>query len=108
MRKFISEIREPRRGLWCEVAFTKVVKMRTRIGNCLLLVSVLIAGGWVVFAAERLGARMEEWERVFVVAGLIVLVGLALATFLLARRKARWSDLKVSLTALCLGLSVAC
>ena len=82
--------------------------MRRRLGNFLVLASVLIAGGWIWFAVERLGAGLEEWERVYVVAGLIVLVGLALATFLLARRKARWSDLKVSLTALCLGLSVAC
>ena len=31
---------------------------------------------------ERLGARLEEWERVYVVAGFIVLVGLALRYFL--------------------------
>jgi hypothetical protein len=40
--------------------------------------SVLIAGGWIWFAVERLGAGLEKWERVYVVAGLIVLVGLAL------------------------------
>jgi len=56
--------------------------MRRRLGNFLLLVSVLIAGGWIVFGVERLGVRMEEWERVYVVAGLIVLVGLALRYFL--------------------------
>jgi len=33
-------------------------------------------------AVERLGAGLEEWERVFVVAGFIVLVGLALRYFL--------------------------
>jgi len=47
-----------------------------------LLASVLIAGGWIWFAVERLGARLEEWERVYVVAGFIVLVGLALRYFL--------------------------
>jgi len=46
------------------------------------LASVLIAGGWIWFAVERLGARLEEWERVYVVAGFIVLVGLALRYFL--------------------------
>ena len=56
--------------------------MRRRLGNVLLLASVLIAGGWIWFAVEWLGARFEEWERVFVVAGLIVLVGLALRYFL--------------------------
>jgi hypothetical protein len=71
-----------RRGLWRNVAFTKVAKMRRRLGNFLLLVSVLIAGGWIWFAVERLGARLEEWERVYVVAGFIVLVGLALRYFL--------------------------
>ena len=35
-----------------------------------------------MFAVEWLGARLEEWERVFVVAGFIVLVGLALRYFL--------------------------
>ena len=78
--------------MWRNVAFTKVAKMRRWLGNFLLLVSVLIAGGWIWFAVERLGARLEEWERVYVVAGFIVLVGLA--TFLLAMRKTRWSDLK--------------
>ena len=56
--------------------------MRRQLDNCLLLVSVLIAGGWIWFAVEKLGAALEEWERVFVVAGLIVLVGLALRYFL--------------------------
>ena len=56
--------------------------MRRWLGNVLLLVSVLIAGGWIWFAVERLGARLEEWERVYVVAGFIVLVGLALRYFL--------------------------
>jgi len=68
--------------LWRNVAFTKVAKMRRRLGNFLLLVSVPIAGGWIWFAVERLGAGLEEWERVFVVAGFIVLVGLALRYFL--------------------------
>jgi hypothetical protein len=68
--------------LWRKVAFTKVAKMRRRLGNFLLLVSVLIAGGWIWFAVERLGAGLDEWERVFVVAGVIVLVGLALRYFL--------------------------
>ena len=68
--------------MWRNVAFTKVAKMRRRLGNFLLLVSVLIAGGWIWFAVERLGARLEEWERVYVVAGFIVLVGLALRYFL--------------------------
>jgi hypothetical protein len=35
-----------------------------RLGNVLLLASVLIAGGWIVFAVEWLGAGLEEWERV--------------------------------------------
>ena len=35
-----------------------------------------------MFAVEWLGAGLEEWERVFVVAGFIVLVGLALRYFL--------------------------
>jgi hypothetical protein len=56
--------------------------MRRRLGNVVLLASVLIAGGWIWFAVERLGAGLEEWERVFVVAGFIVLVGLALHYFL--------------------------
>jgi hypothetical protein len=56
--------------------------MRRRLGNFLLLASVLIAGGWIWFAVEKLGAGLEEWERVYVVAGLIVLVGLALHYFL--------------------------
>ena len=56
--------------------------MRRRLGNFLLLASVLIAGGWIWFAVERLGAGLDEWERVFVVAGFIVLVGLALHYFL--------------------------
>ena len=56
--------------------------MRRRIGNFLLFVSVLIAGGWIWFAVERLGAGLDEWERVYVVAGFIVLVGLALRYFL--------------------------
>jgi hypothetical protein len=56
--------------------------MRRRLGNLLLLASVLIAGGWIWFAVERLGAGLEEWVRVFVVAGVIVLVGLALRYFL--------------------------
>jgi hypothetical protein len=56
--------------------------MRRRLGNFLLFVSVLIAGGWIWFAVERLGAGLKEWERVFVVAGFIVLVGLALRYFL--------------------------
>ena len=68
--------------MWRNVAFTKVAKMRRRLGNFLLLVSVPIAGGWIWFAVERLGAGLEEWERVFVVAGFIVLVGLALRYFL--------------------------
>jgi len=68
--------------LWRNVAFTKVAKMRRWLSNFLLLVSVLIAGGWIWFAVERLGARLEEWERVYVVAGFIVLVGLALRYFL--------------------------
>jgi len=68
--------------LWRNVALTKVAKMRRWLGNFLLLVSVLIAGGWIWFAVERLGAGLEEWERVYVVAGLIVLVGLALRYFL--------------------------
>jgi hypothetical protein len=76
--------------------------MRRRLGNFLLLASVLIAGGWIWFAVEWLGAGLEEWERVFVVAGFIVLVGLC-ATFLLATRKTRLSDLKVLLAALCLA-----
>ena len=46
------------------------------------MASVLIAGGWIWFAVERLGAGLDEWERVFVVAGVIVLVGLALHYFL--------------------------
>ena len=56
--------------------------MRRRIGNFLLFVSVLIAGGWIWFAVERLGAGLDEWERVYVVAGFILLVGLALRYFL--------------------------
>jgi hypothetical protein len=56
--------------------------MRRGLGNFLLLASVLIAGGWIWFAVERLGAGLDEWERVFVVAGFIVLVGLALRYFL--------------------------
>ena len=56
--------------------------MRRRLGNFLLLANVLIAGGWIVFAVEWLGAGVEEWERVFVVAGFIVFVGLALRYFL--------------------------
>ena len=56
--------------------------MRRRLGNFLLLASVLIAGGWIWFAVEKLGARLEEWERVYVVPGFIVLVGLALRYFL--------------------------
>ena len=56
--------------------------MRRWLGNFLLLASVLIAGGWIWFAVERLGAGLEEWERVFIVAGFIVLVGLALRYFL--------------------------
>ena len=55
--------------------------MRRRLGNFPLLASVLIAGGWIWSAVERLGARLEEWERVYVVAGFIVLVGLALRDF---------------------------
>jgi sterol desaturase/sphingolipid hydroxylase (fatty acid hydroxylase superfamily) len=78
----VGNSREPRRALWRNVAFTKVAKMRRWLGNFLLLVSVLIAGGWIWFAVERLGARLEEWERVYVVAGFIVLVGLALRYFL--------------------------
>jgi len=35
-----------------------------------------------VFAVEWLGAGLDEWERVYVVAGVIVLVGLALHYFL--------------------------
>jgi len=35
-----------------------------------------------VFAVEWPGVELEEWERIFVVAGLIVLVGLALRYFL--------------------------
>ena len=35
-----------------------------------------------MFAVERLGAGLDEWERVYVVAGVIVLVGLALRYFL--------------------------
>ena len=46
------------------------------------MASVLIAGGWIWSAVERLGARLEEWERVYVVPGFIVLVGLALRYFL--------------------------
>ena len=56
--------------------------MRMRLGNFLLVASVLLAIGWIVLAVEWLGAGLEEWERVFVVAGLIVLVGLALRYFL--------------------------
>jgi len=56
--------------------------MRRGLGNFLLLASVLIAGGWIWFAVERLGAGLDEWERVFVVAGFIVLVGLVLRYFL--------------------------
>ena len=56
--------------------------MRRRLGNFLLLASVLIASGWIWFAVERLGAGLEAWERVFVVAGFIVLVGLVLRYFL--------------------------
>jgi hypothetical protein len=56
--------------------------MRRRLGNFPLLASVLIAGGWIWSAVERLGARLEEWERVYVVPGFIVLVGLALRYFL--------------------------
>jgi len=48
----------------------------------LLFVSVLIAGGWIWFAVERLRAGLDEWERVYVVAGFILLVGLALRYFL--------------------------
>ena len=55
--------------------------MRRRLGNFPLLASVLIAGGWIWSAVERLGARLEEWERVYVVASFIVLVGLALRYF---------------------------
>ena len=73
---------DPRRGLWRKVAFTKVAKMRRRLGNVLLLASVLIAGGWIWFAVEWLGAGLDEWERVYVVAGVIVLGGLALHYFL--------------------------
>jgi len=56
--------------------------MRRWLGNFLLLASVLIAGGWIWFAVERLGAGLEEWERIFIVPGFIVLVGLALRYFL--------------------------
>jgi hypothetical protein len=49
-----------------------------RLGNFLLLASVLIAGGWIVFAVEWLGAGLEDWAQVYVVAGVIVLIGLAL------------------------------
>ena len=77
-----GKFRDPRRGLYRKVAFTKVAKMRRRLGNVLLSASVLIACGWIVFAVECLGVELEEWERVFVVAGLIVLVGLALRYFL--------------------------
>jgi hypothetical protein len=49
-----------------------------RLGNFLLLASVLIAIGWIVLAVEWLGAGLEDWQRVFVVAGVIVLIGLAL------------------------------
>ena len=56
--------------------------MRRRLGNFLLLVSVLIAGGWIVFAVEWLGVGLEEWAQVYVVAGVIVLIGLALRYFL--------------------------
>jgi len=77
-----GKFRDPRRGLYRKVAFTKVAKMRSELGNVLLSASVLIACGWIVFAVEWLGVELEEWERVFVVAGLIVLVGLALRYFL--------------------------
>ena len=53
-----------------------------RLGNVLLLASVLIAGGWIVFAVEWLGVGLEEWAQVYVVAGVIVLIGLALRYFL--------------------------
>jgi hypothetical protein len=56
--------------------------MRRRLGNVLLFASVLIACGWIVFAVEWLGVELEEWERVYVVAGIIVLVGLALRYFI--------------------------
>jgi hypothetical protein len=53
-----------------------------RLGNVLLWASILIAGGWIVFAVEWLGAGLEDWAQVYVVAGVIVLVGLALRYFL--------------------------
>ena len=56
--------------------------MRMRLGNFLLLASVLIAGSWIVFAVEWLGAGLEQWAQVYVVAGVIVLIGLALRYFL--------------------------
>ena len=56
--------------------------MRRRLGNVLLSASILIACGWIVFAVEWLGVELEEWERVYVVAGIIVLVGLALRYFI--------------------------
>ena len=56
--------------------------MRRRLGNVLLSASILIACGWIVFAVEWLGVGLEEWERVYVVAGIIVLAGLALRYFL--------------------------
>jgi hypothetical protein len=49
-----------------------------RLGNFLLLVCVLIAGGWIVFAVEWLGAGLKEWAQVYVAAGVIVLIGLGL------------------------------
>jgi hypothetical protein len=56
--------------------------MRERLGNFLLLASVLIATGWIVFAVEWLGAGLEEWAQAYVVAGVIVLIGLGLRYFL--------------------------
>jgi len=56
--------------------------MRMRLGNFLLLASVLIAVGWIVLAVEWLGAGLGDVARVYVVAGAIVLIGLALRYFL--------------------------
>jgi hypothetical protein len=49
-----------------------------RLGNFLLLASVLIAGVWIVFAVEWLGAGLEEWAQVYSWLASFVLIGLGL------------------------------
>jgi hypothetical protein len=75
-----------------QVAPTTVVrnggaKMRRRLGDVLLLASLFIADVWIWFAVERLRVRLEEWQKVYVVAGVIVLIGLALRYFLAGKRR---------------------